>query len=168
MQALKLPRQLEADPRREALEKLLAQDQRPLWERGRITVAHVAFSETLEKALKKALHDHQIERGLENIEKILNAQKKGLEALRERDGAAPANRISRLLVIPDDCPERFYRNCEAVLFNHGDRVLGLRVDVPFETLADKLFGTDALVKVLMVSERDSVVNVLASLVAGAV
>lgn len=164
MTELKLPRQVESDPRRQAIEDLLAKDRRALWDGGKTLVSHIDFTPALEQALERALNERQIERGLENIEKVLYAQKKGIDALRDRDGSAPASRVSRLLVIPDGSPERFYRNCESVLYNHADRVLGLRVNVPFERFGQKLFGKDALIKVLLVSERESVSNVLFSLV----
>jgi hypothetical protein len=159
----RLPRFIESDPRREALEALLARDARPLWAKGTLPVAHVPYGAPLQRALGDALNQRQLERGLENIEAVLGREQKGLDVRRLRSGSGATDRTSRLLVIADDGSERFYRECEALLVRYADRVLGLRVDAPPGRLAG-LFGPDALIKVLLVSERASVVPVLLSLV----
>ena len=161
---LKLPRQVELDPRNEDIKKLLAEDLRPLWENGKIKVPHVPFGPTFEAALKFALISKHLDRGLEQIESILNAQQKGLDIRHESEGTSPAYRLCRLLIIPNGCTERFYRTCEAILFRHEDRVLGLRVNVSYEQFALSLFGEGALIKVLLVSDRGSATNVLFALV----
>ncbi|MBI3554657.1 MAG: hypothetical protein HY074_00155 [Deltaproteobacteria bacterium] len=161
---LKLPRQVEADPRCESIVELLARNQQPLWEKGTLTVPHLTFLPSLENALKFSFGTKQLERGLEHIDVILNAEQKGQMAVREQKNAAPAYRVSRLLVIPDECTERFYRTCEATLFHHAERVLGIRVNVPYTTFAQSFLGPEAHVKVLLVSERAAVANVLFSLV----
>lgn len=162
---LKLPRQVETDPKREAIEKLLASDQRTLWSEGALKVPYVPFSPAFEQALVWVLRSRQVERGLENIEMVLEKEGKGLAALRVRQGTEVSNRISRLLVIADDGSERFFRQCEGILMHHGDRVLGLRVGVPSTRFSEKMFGADKLVKVLLVSEKDAVSRVLLALAA---
>jgi len=158
---LKLPRQLEIDPRRESVEAALARDVRPLWEKGSLGVSHFEYLPSLEKALRASMGARQLERGLEHIEKLLGNEEHGLAAAREKQGAPLANRVSRLLVLADGGSERFYRSCEAVLRRHADRVLGLRITVASETLSQSLFGSsDELVKALLVSDRDAVTNVL--------
>lgn len=160
---LKLPRDVEADPRREAVEKLLSQDMRPLWENGTIKVSYVKATPGLEKALNEAKRDGTLERGLEQIESKLRSEKKGLAVLQEKQNREPALRVSRLLLVPDECAERFYRNCEAILFNHSDRLLVLRVNVPYTAFAEKLYGEGALVKALLVSDKKAVARVLFAL-----
>ena len=164
MSSLNLPRQIETNPRYKDIERALSQDLRPLWEKGKITVPYLPFSPSLIKALEWAQRDHHLKRGFESIETILNGEKKGLMALHEKQGTAPVSRVSRLLIIPDGCPERFYRSCEVLLYHHEDRLLGLRVGVSFEKLAETLFGEDALVKVLLVSDRDAVSDILLAVV----
>jgi hypothetical protein len=160
---LKLPRNIETDPRREAIENVLARDMRPIWDKGTLNVAHIAFHDELEKALIAARVGRQLERGLENVEKILKNEEPGLAALRERQGAPFANRASRLLIIADDGTERFYRSCESLLYRHADRVLGLRVAVASDRLAENLFGPEKFAKALLVTERAAVANVLLAL-----
>lgn len=161
---LKLPRQVEADPRHEALKQLLAKDLRPLWEKSPFQVAHISFTPKLEEALLKALNFKQIEPGLEHINQILGNEKNGLSAQQKKDGAAPSFRLSRLLIIANDGSERFYRSCESTLMNHGDRVLILAVGVPSSRLSQNLYGPEKAIKALMVSEREAVSNVLFSLI----
>lgn len=163
MTQLKLPRRIETDPARPAIEAALSRDVRPLWERGTIKVAHVELSQALELALCAAADEGQLARGLENIERQLESEKRGLDALREKQGTAPANRVSRLLVMSDDGAERLYRACETILFHHPDRVLGLRVAASSTRLAEKLFGPDQFAKVLLVTEKDAVTAVLLSI-----
>lgn len=160
----KLPRKVEADPRHEALEKLLTQNLKPLWEKSPVQVPTLPFHSTLEDSLLKVLGYHQLERGLENIEQILNNEENGLAAIRKKAGTAVANRVSRLVIIANDGTERFYRSCESILLRHSTRVLCLRVDVPCARLAQNLFGPEKVVKALLVSEKEAVSNVLFSLI----
>lgn len=160
---IRLPKKIEADPRHDEIKKMLSEDLRPLWEKGTILVPHVPFFRELEKTLGYALRDKHLARGLENIGNLLNAERKGLAAVHERQGTTQVARVSRLLIIPDKCTERFYRTSEAILFNHSDRLLCLRVDVSYERLAQNLFGEDALVKALLVSDRDATSDALLAL-----
>jgi hypothetical protein len=161
---LKLPRDVEVDPRRETIEQLLQHDRRLLWEGGTIKVAHVPFTSSLIQALAGARRDECLERGFERMQRLLDAEKKGLLAVHEKKGTQLVARISRLLIIPDECGERFYRNCEELIFHHADRVLGLRVTVPYQKFGSDLFGSDALAKAVLVSDRKAAAAVLFSLV----
>lgn len=163
---LKFPREIEADPRRAAVEATLAKDVRPLWTGGSVAVPHLPFADPFEQALIRALRGKRIERGLEHIDDVLDRESKGLEATRAKHGTPASNRISRLLVMADDGAERFYRQCDSTLRRHRDRVLGLRVTVPSSQLSEKLFGADKLVKVLLVSDREAVTKVLLALAEG--
>lgn len=162
---LKLPRLIESDPRHDALVAMLQAEAKPLWEGGMIPVPHVQFTDDLVAVLKDALNSRQLERGLENIESILGKEQRGLDALAKKQGVPKARRVSRLLIVADDGAERFYRQCETLLLRHPDRLLALRVPVPCAQLAERLFTSEALVKVLLVSEREAVSSVLLSLAA---
>ena len=165
---LKLPRKVELDPRCEGVHKVLGLCLRPLWENSSIQVAQVPLLPNFEKALILALHTRQLEPGLENIDRLLDNEQKGLTALREKQGAAPAHRVSRLLIIANDGSERFYRAVESTLRRHSDRVLILQVDVPSSRLVQKLYGEERAIKALLVSERDGVSQILLSLVGQAI
>ena len=161
---LKMPRIIESDPLCDSIEQLLAKNQRPLWRRGTLSVPHLPLSPSLVKALHNAKNIHQIERGLEGIEKILANESKGLDALRKKQGTPNANRISRLLIVSSDGSERFYRQCESILAQHSDRVLGIWIGASAENFTKDMFGAEKISKALLVSDRDSVADVLYSLV----
>lgn len=162
---LKLPREIEATPEQnDAISKVLAESEGPLWEGGRLRVARLPLSPTIEDALLQALNFRKLERGLEQAEKILGAEQKGLLAVQAKQGAAPAQRVSRLLVIARDGAERFNRACESLLARHSDRVLGMLVDVDSERLGLALFGPGKAVKALLVTDRDAVTRILRSLI----
>jgi hypothetical protein len=157
---LKWPRSMETDPRLDALATLLSKDCFPLWERGSLAVPHLPVTEELEKTLLTLQGRRQLERGLEQITSMLAAEKKGLDALNAKQGSSGAGRISRLLLIADGGSERFYRDCEKLFFEHSDRLAGLRLVTSKSPLIEKLYGTDAMAKVLLISHRDAVAAAL--------
>lgn len=160
---LKLPKAVEADPRHAQLVALFAESRAPIWEKGHLTFGRAHFTPALEMTLRQALNFRHLDLGLERIDQALDNEKKGLDALREKQGTPPANRVSRLLIVANDGSERFYRACEQTALKHADRLLLLVTDVPAEVLAAKLFGQGREIKALLVSERDSVSRVLLSL-----
>lgn len=161
---MKLPRKLETLPQHEPLQALLSQNLKSLWKEGEIRVPALPFQPQLEKALVQAMTHKQLERGLERIEQVLQAEKKGLDAVQKKQGTAPSHRISRILLMTQDGAERFYRSCEVLLRQHGDRVLGLFLETDSNHLGLRLFGPDKAVKALLVSDKEAVVQVLLSLV----
>lgn len=160
---LKLPRQLEATPAQAAIESVLRKDLRPIWEKSEHRIAHVSFSQALETALIQARNFKDMELGLENIDRILMIEKKGISALAEKQGTPPALRISRLLITANDGSERFYRACEKTLLLHSERLLFLCVDVASARLGERLFGPNRSVKALLVSDKAGVSHTLLSL-----
>ena len=160
---MKPPRKIEADPRREDLEALLSRNQKPLWEKSEFSVAHVPLHPALEKSLEDAQRFKQLERGLEQISRLLDNEERGLAALQKKQGTPPAQRISRLLLVANDGSERFYRECERVLGLHGDRLLCIVVEATSERLAHRLFGPTKPVKALLVTDKEAVSNSLLSL-----
>jgi len=160
---IKLPKAIEADPRHEEVVALLARDQRPVWEKGTLAVSRVSFSPRFEVALKTALNFQQLVFGLEKIDGILETEKKGIDAINEKQGAPSAQRISRLLIVTNDGAERFFRACERTALKHADRLLLIVVDISSNVLEEKLFGNGREIKALLVSERDTVTKILLSL-----
>ena len=161
---LRLPRELEVHDCRETLVKLLASNLRPLWKDSLQQVSQIPITAELENALRLAAHCRQLEVGLENIEKILNREKKGLAE--QGDDSRSALRLSRLLLITNDGSQRFYRACEKILFDHSNRIRILRVDVSSVGFLHSIYGADRAVKAFLISKRQSVCSVLLSLVSG--
>ena len=166
MEVLKLPRQLEAEPEvARRIEATLSQSRQKLWAGGQREVVEVDLTGALKAELVRVQRFGQLERGLEGIQRLLDQEKKGLEAARAKQGAASAHRISRLVLIANDGAERFYRACESLLNHHGDRLIVLKLNVTSEVLGCELFGPQTSVKALLVSEKNAVVAVLRALVA---
>lgn len=126
-------------------------------------VAHLDLDEALERALNEVQNQHQLLRGLEQAEASLKSEQKGLDVRARRSGNPPAKRTSRLLILGEDGTERFYRQAEALLVRYEDRLMGMVVRSPAGQLARRLYGEGALVKAVLVSDREGVVRLLASL-----
>lgn len=160
---LKLPRSLEADTRAAVIQARLSKNLKRLWSEGRLEVPTLELNSGLEKALSVSRRAGQLRGGLENIESCLRREQQGLIALKQRQLAQDAGRVSRLLLMSSDGSERFYRRCEDLLTTHADRVLGIRLNIASQTLGQKFFGKDAQVKVVLLSHKDFVIRALEAL-----
>lgn len=160
---LKWPRTLESDPRLPALEALLESRQSALWAQGEIKVTEVTATPALQELIPSLQGRGQIERGLENITKILASEKYGQEALRSKEGTLPAYRVSRILLMANTGSERFNRDCEKLLKDHAERVLGLKLDESGSALMENLYGAETQAKALLISHRDAVAQTLMAL-----
>lgn len=161
---LKWPRSLESDPRLAEIEALVKAHREPLWPQGDVPVARICGTDSLRKLLGTLHGRGQVERGLENVTKILETEKIGQEALRVKQGAEPAYRVSRILLIGNTGSERFNRDCERLLRNHGERLLGLALAEDSEPVFEDLFGIDATAKVVLISHKQAVVETLLALI----
>jgi len=162
---LKLPKDVVADPRHDAVLKLLTTEAKPLWEKGVNGVITLPFSPELSGELRRALAFGFASKGFEQIEKQLAREQKGLDALKEKTPASPQNeRISRLLFLSNDGSERFYRDCDAVLCRYKSRLLGFRLDIGGEEMGNALCGTPKLVRAVLVYDKKAAAQVLLSLV----
>lgn len=160
---LKLPRKTELDPKFEAITKILTESKKPLWEKSPYRVSELPWTPGVERVLANALLSRKIELGIETIERVLGQQKRGLDAMLAKQGAASAHRVSRLLITSNDGSERLFRSCESILTKHGDRVLMLRFNVPAARMGEKIFGPDRGIKAMLVSDREHVENVLSAM-----
>jgi hypothetical protein len=164
VQALRLPRLAEADPRGQELLRVLTAHARLLWPEGKIRVPMVAFSPALTKALRTAHGAGRLVRGLEGAERRLAAEDRGLGLVDQQSGVLRGARVSRLLVLADDGAERFYRQVEKLLREQGPRVLALRLDVKAETLGQILFGPGRRAALLLLDHKEAVSAALLALV----
>jgi hypothetical protein len=162
---LKLPKDVMADPRHDAIRALLERDLVPLWEGARHSVPTVPCDRTLANILRGALHSGHAAQGLELITEKLAAEQKGLDAAMKRSGEGPHSaRASRLLFIANDGSERFYRDCDGLLARYPQRLLACRIDLPGDALGEALFGAPKLVRSLVVLDKKVVSRALLSLV----
>lgn len=158
-----LPRKIEADPRLSEILAILSRDLRPIWERGRIPVSHLTPTDAFITSVRNSAGRKQIEKGLDQIEPYLISEKNGLIVTAEKSGTPLAQRTSRLLVFTNDGSERFYRSCENLLFHHGDRVLGIRLDLSSAELGQALYGIEKGLKAFLVVDREAVSEMLLAL-----
>ncbi len=162
---LKLPRKVVENKNHDAIRRLLYADLKKIWIGGALMLPHVSLTLDLERALTKTRDFWQLERGLEKITEVLRAETKGLKALQEKQGTGASLRASRLLLVSNDGTERFYRICERLMKEHGDRVLFLGLDVDSSRLAEKVVRSEKAVKAILVSDKNSVSLVLNALAA---
>ncbi|MCP4005158.1 MAG: hypothetical protein GY725_13270 [bacterium] len=163
MDALRLPRSVEAAATAERLVDRLESHSRPLWAEADLGVPQANLGPAVEAALKSAYSAGRIVRGLENAQQALAAEERGLKSVDRRTGVARGVRVSRLLVLADDAAERFYRSVESLLRRHGPRILALRLSVDQDVLGRVLFGPDQVARLLMLEHKDAVGAVLLAL-----
>ena len=161
---LKLPKDVLADPRHDAVANLLAAHAGLLWESGRHPVATLPLTAALAAELRGALAGGQACQGLELITDKLESEQKGLDALTRKAPDSPQNaRVSRLLFLADDGSTRFYRDCDALLSKYPQRVLACRLDVPGEALGQALFGAPKMVRSVLVVDKAAAARALLAL-----
>ena len=124
--APRLPRQIESDPRGQQLFHILTTETRPLWKGSEFEIPVITLGPELTAALRVALSASQLVRSLENVERTLAAEERGLRLVDRRSKKPRGVRISRLLLLADNGAERFYRQVESLLRRHGHRVLAVR------------------------------------------
>jgi hypothetical protein len=164
---LKLPKDVVSDPRHDAVVSLLAAHASPLWEGGRAPVARVAMTPALAATLRAGLGSSLVVQGLELATEKLSAEQHGLEVARRKTPGAPTSpRVSRLLLVADDGSTRFYRDVDALLAKHADRLLVCRLDLAGEALGEALFGQPKLVRSTLVLDKSLVAKALLALLPG--
>jgi hypothetical protein len=163
LRALQLPKLVEADPRAKDILSSLTARARPLWPGGKIMTPVVSFKPALAEVLRAANSSGRLVRSLEVAESKLAAESRGLGLVDQKSGAQRGERVSRLLVLADDGSERFYRQVEKLLRQHGPRLLALRLDVNAETLGQKIFDKENRVLLLLLDHKEAVSKILLAL-----
>ena len=165
MEVPRLPRRVEGEPGAAGLAGELAARARLLWPGGELRVAQAEVGPAIAAALKAAHSAGQIVRGLEEAERVLSAEERGLQRVDRRTGVERGGRVSRLLVLADDGAERFYRSVESLVRRHAPRILALRLTADERGLGQLLFGPDRVARLLLVEHKDAVSAILLALAA---
>jgi hypothetical protein len=163
--ALRLPREVERDPRHAAVLRALAAGTRRLWSEGHVEVPVVPLTPELRAMLGTPVIRAAFVRGLEGAEATLAAEARGLAAA---PGAVPEPRVSRLLLAANDGAERLYRQLERLVRIHAPRLLVCLVDAPSDELGGAIFGPDAAAKVALTTHKDAATRILLALAPSAV
>jgi hypothetical protein len=154
MSVLKLPKDVVADPRHDAVVQLLAENTGLLWESGRHRVANLSATDALVAELRRGLASGYVSQGLEFITEKLAAEQKGLDALNKKAPENPQNaRVSRILFIANDGSTRFYREVDTLLSRYPQRLLACRLDISGEALGQALLGTPKMVRSVLVHDK---------------
>lgn len=150
---LKLPKNVLSHPRVEVIEALFCENMRPLHNKGLLQVPLWSFSEGFCAALQKVYETKHLVQGFEAIEKHLDKELKGLNALKKLPGQTQNQRLSRLVILSNDGSERFYHNAESVLLRHADRVLAVTVGATSAQLGGAFTKKANPAKALLITER---------------
>lgn len=161
---LKLPKDVVADPRHEAVSSLLTMHAGLLWEGGRNPVATLPMTAALVVELRGALAAKLAFQGLELITEKLASEQKGLDAARQKTPDTPQNaRASRILFLANDGSTRFYRDSDALLSRYPHRLLACRLEIPGEALGEALLGSAKMVRSVLVFDKGLVARALLAL-----
>jgi hypothetical protein len=160
---LRLPREIEADPRHAAVQAALASHPRCLWNGGTVSASVIALSDALRRILADPTIRPCLVRGLETAAETLTAEARGLAAQPGADARPPSERVSRLLLMSNDGAERFYRQVERVVLTHAPRVHPCLLECDGATLGALLFGPEAVVKLVLTAHKRATAAVLFAL-----
>jgi hypothetical protein len=111
------------------------------------------------RLLRSAYGAGQVVRSLEDAERKLAAEERGLRMADLQTGVARGIRVSRLLLLADDGAERFYRQVETLLRRHGPRVLAVVLEIDEHGLGEVLFGPGRVARLLMLEHKQAVGSV---------
>lgn len=163
LDALRLPKTLEADARGPAIRAALKESARKLWDGGGIDVPRAAWAPEVAAALSSAQREGQLLRGLEAVEKALAREARGLSLADARTGTERGARVSRLLLVSQDGTERFYRQVERLVAKQGSRLLAVQLAADSGQLSAVVPEASGVVRALMVEHKESVARVLLAL-----
>lgn len=163
--SLKLPKAIESDPQAAALHAALREHARPLWAGGALVVPTARWAPALAAALESAHREGGLVRGLEQIEKTLEREARGLSMADARSATQRGSRVSRLVLVGNDGTERFYRQVERLLSVQGPRLLAIRVDADSERFAALISEASGVVRAVMLEHKELVARVLMALYA---
>ncbi|MGL4854701.1 MAG: hypothetical protein ACRC37_05550 [Lentisphaeria bacterium] len=96
--------------------------------------------------------------GMENIEKEMQREQGGIIK-----NVNQSERVSRLLIVSNDGSERFYRQLPFLQKMHGGRLLVVFLNINSEAFGKVLGLKEKKIKSLLVNHKDSVVQILKSI-----
>lgn len=127
---------------------------------GRSAYAGGPLTPALATALFESRRARRLVRGLEEIEKALDAQAQGLRAAPARASAGSPDRISRLLVVSEDGSDRFFREISKLIREHGAMLETYVCACDEQALGAAVFGEGSRARALLVDHKEAVVQVL--------
>jgi len=163
---IRLPRALDAEGAAEEIRRALAARTLKLWPGGVLEAPVVGMSEPLNKALREAKLRGRLRCGFESVREKLASERKGIENVRERQGAQYGDRVSRLVLFSQDGAERFYRHVEQIIVEHAPRLLGCFLEIDSAALGRLITGREARIKLVMAEHKEAVSAILRAIAEG--
>jgi hypothetical protein len=160
---IRLPKALEKQPQADTILSVLTGALQKLWTKSSISAAHLSVAEPFICSLQMEHKRGKLVRGYEMAERQLESELRGQKMVDIKTSSVRKPRISRLLILANDCSERYLRKVEGLLRIHQDRVLGIVIDIDSHHLGELFFGHGKAVKLLLVEHKESVASVLLSL-----
>jgi len=160
---IRLPKELESTPEGEEIRNRLFSETTRLWSGSSNQVPVVAIHQRLHEALFFARTAGHVLRSYEQIALELETGQRGLESLQEKTGQAASNRVSRIVFVTKDGADRLFRRCGELLDRYGNRILLCQLDISSDDLGSILYGEPKNVKVIMITHKRSIIQVLRSL-----
>ena len=157
----RLPREVEESGRGDAVRRALAAHALRLGPAGPRPLLPLAPA--LVDALRRARVRGRLAPGLEPAEDSLEQERAGLAAVDARTGRPRARRISRLALVSRDAADRLQRRLARLAERHADRLLLLVLDAEGRAIGRALFGREKETKLLLVSHKQAVAEVLLAL-----
>jgi hypothetical protein len=155
---MKLPKQLEKEKIEPDVRAVLEKENIALCSDSNIYIPVLKLTPELRKQIFYAKYLGELIIGYSDVEKALKNELHGLQKVNNQ-----SDRVSRLLIVTNDGSPRFYRQLEFLHEKQGGRVLICRLDVDSALMGNILELKDKQVKAVLLNRKDSVVNVLKSL-----
>lgn len=155
---MKLPRQLEKENVAPDIREVLEKERIELCSDSNIYIPVLKLNPDLSEQIYRAKFLGELIIGYSDVEKALKNELHGLQNVNNQ-----SDRVSRLLIVTNDGSSRFYRQLEFLHKNQGGRVLICRLDVDSLLMGNILKLKDKQVKAVLLNRKESVVNVLKSL-----
>jgi len=155
---MKLPKQLEKEKVESDVRAVLEKESIELCSDSNIYIPVLKLNPELRKQIFYAKFIDELIIGYRDVEKALENELHGLQNVNNK-----SDRVSRLLIVTNDGSPRFYRQLEFLHKNQGGRVLICRLDVDSLLMGNILELKDKQVKAVLLNRKESVVNVLKSL-----
>ena len=155
---MKLPKQLEKEKIEPDVRAVLEKENIELCSDSNIYIPVLKLNPELRKQIFYAKYLGELIIGYSDVEKALKNELHGLQKENNQ-----SDRVSRLLIVTNDGSPRFYRQLEFLHEKQGGRVLICRLDVDSTLMGNILELKDKQVKAVLLNRKDSVVNVLKSL-----
>ena len=155
---MKLPKQLGKEDLEEGVQAALENESIELCSDSNIYIPVLKLNPELRKQIFYAKFQGELIVGSRDIEKYLKNELHGLKKVNNL-----SDRVSRVLIVTNDGSPRFYRQLEFLHKEQGGRVLICRLDIDSVLMGNILELKEKQVKAVLLNRKESVVNVLKSL-----